>query len=98
MIIAWIIGLLLSILGIWFLKNSRVREATWCGKVTRPEVPLLKVWSLTLLAISAIIPLLNIFSGVIMIIVWAVGVYGNGDWRFTKDDNKILRFINKPIQ
>ena len=97
MIIAWIIGLLLSILGIWFLKNSRFREVKWYGKVEKPERPVLKMWGLLLLIIGAIIPILNIIVGAATIIAWIVG-YSIENLVFTKKDNKVSRFLNKPIQ
>lgn len=97
MIIAWIIGLLLSILGIWFLKNSRFREVKWYSKVEKPERPVLKMWGLLLLIIGAIIPILNIIVGAATIIAWIVG-YSGEDLVFTKKDNKVSRFLNKPIQ
>lgn len=97
MIVVWIIGLLLCFLGIWLLKNSRIPAYTWCGEV-RPERPVLKMWVLLSLIIPAIIPIISIIEGIIVIIRWGIAVYGEGDWKFTKEDNKVLRFLNKPIK
>lgn len=98
MIIAWVIGLLLSFLGIWFLKNSRIKanEMTW-NKPARPERPVLKVWSLILLVIGGLVPMLNIILAPYIIIWWIIAVYGDKDWVFTKGDNKLTQFLNKPI-
>lgn len=98
MIVAWFIGLLLSFLGIWLLKNSRVKanKGTWV-KPARPEIPVLRIWSLALLVIGGLIPILNIILALFVIILWIISVYGDSDWEFTKRDNKLLQFLNKPI-
>ena len=98
MIVAWFIGLLLSFLGIWLLKNSRVKanKKTW-DKPARPERPVLRVWSLALLVIGGLIPILNIILALFVIVLWIISVYYDSDWEFTKKDNKLLQFLNKPI-
>lgn len=98
MIVVWVIGLLLSFLGIWFLKNSRVKanERTW-GEPAKPERPVLRVWSLTFLVIGGLIPVLNILLALFIIAWWSISVYGCNDWKFTKGNNKLLQFLNKPI-
>lgn len=98
MIVEWFIGLLLSFLGIWLLKNSRVKanEKTW-GKPARPERPVLRVWSLALLVIGGLIPIFNIILALFVIVLWVIRVYGESNWKFTKKDNKLLQFLNKPI-
>lgn len=94
MIIVWIIGLLLSLLGIWFLKNSR-QTKRWGN----PEggQAILKMWGLILLLIGAVIPILNMMVGFAIIMWWIIATYGNEDWEFIKSDNKIVKFLNKPI-
>lgn len=98
MIVVWVIGLLLSFLGIWFLKNSRVKanERTW-DKSAKPERPVLRVWILILLVIVGLIPILNIALALCVIAWWIISVYGDKCWKFTKGDNKLLQFLNKPI-
>lgn len=96
MIIAWIIGLLLSLLGIWVFKNSR--KITWRNGEIIDREPVLKVWSLLLLLLPAIVPLVNIFEFIIMIVWWYLSVYNVHDWEFVKKDNKLIQFLNKPIQ
>lgn len=92
MITAWIIGLILSILGIWFLKDSRTNPR-WGSE----KKPVLKLWALILFIIGAIIPIFNIFMGVIIIIWWAVVTYAEKDWIYTKQDSKLFKFLNKSI-
>lgn len=97
MIISWIIGLILSILGISFFKNSRIKETRTWGEI-KPERTVLKLWSLSLFIIGAVIPIFNILMGIVMIIWWAISVYGDKEWIYTKQDSKIIKFLNKPIQ
>lgn len=92
MIIAWIIGLVLSILGIWFLKGSRTNPR-WHSE----EKPVLKLWALILFIIGAIIPIINIIMGVAIIVWWAIVTYGEEDWIYTKQDSKLFKFLNKSI-
>ena len=95
MIVAWVIGLFLSFLGIWLLKNSRSFDG-WRYSPEK-EKPVLKVWSFTLLLILSIIPILNIIAGSIMIVVFfAQHVVGN--WEFIGKGNKFIQFLNKPIK
>lgn len=93
MIVAWFIGIILSCLGIWLFKNSR-----W-NKWMNPEdkQPVLKMWVLILLMIGAVIPGLNVVVGSAVIMWWIIAVT-TGDWSFTKGDNKLVRFLNKPIK
>lgn len=95
MIIVWIIGLILSFLGIWFLKNSRQTQR-WNNP--KGGQPILKMWILIFLLICAIIPLVNIIAGPITIIWWIIETYDKEDWKFIKNDNKIVQFLNKPIK
>ena len=97
MITAWIIGLLLSLLGIWLLKGSIRPASMWCGRVERPERPILRMWLLILLLIGSMIPGVGIIEGLSIITVWAVATYVDKVWEFTKGDNKLLQFLNKPI-
>lgn len=93
MIVVWFIGVILSCLGIWLLKNSRWNKWT----IPKDERPVLKMWVLILLMIGAIIPGLNIVVGLTVIIGWTIVVI-TGDWSFTKGDNKLVRFLKKPIK
>lgn len=92
MITAWIIGLLLSFLGIWFLKNSRIKanKKTW-DKPARPERPVLRAWSLALLVIGGLVPILNIILALCIIVWWIVSIYGDKDWVFTKGDTNLRK-------
>lgn len=92
MTIAWVIGLILSFLGIWFLKNSRV-TVSWRNKTERP---VLKMWVLLLLLIGAITPFINIIIGLATIVWWNISIC-DGDWEFTQKNHKLLQFLNKPI-
>ena len=92
MIIAWIIGLILSILGISFLKNSRTNPR-WGQK----EKPILRLWAFILFIIGAALPIFNVFMGIIIIIWWAIMTYCEKDWVYTKQNSKLIKFLNKPI-
>lgn len=95
MIVAWLIGLILSFLGIWFLKNSRQTQR-WNN--SKGGQPILKMWILIFLLICAVFPIVNIIAGLATIIWWIIETYGDEDWEFTKNDNKIVQFLNKPIK
>lgn len=94
MIMAWIIGLFLSLSGIWFLKNSR-HIRSW--RYSKGEQPVLKVWILILLVIGSVIPVLNIVEGVAVIVWWIAETYLGGHWEFIQKNNKVVKFLNKPI-
>lgn len=99
MIIAWLIGLILSFLVIWLLKNSRVSEVRSFGnELIEPERPILKIWSLVLLVIGSLIPIINIIMGIIMFTIWAISVYCEKDWKFTKGNNRLILLLNKPVK
>lgn len=95
MIIVWVIGLILSFLGLWLLKNSR-GSGRWYSSPEKGK-PVLKVWSFTLLFICSIIPILGIFAGIAMIVGFLIQ-RGEGDWEFEKKDNRFIRFLNKPVK
>lgn len=59
--------------------------------------PVLKMWVLILLMIGAIIPGLNIVVGLAIIMWWKLAVT-TYDWSFTIGDNKLVRFLKKPIK
>lgn len=65
-------------------------------KSAKPERPVLRVWSLTLLVIVGLIPILNIALALCVIAWWIISVHSKY-WKFTKEDNKLLQFLNKPI-
>lgn len=94
MITAWIIGLLLSFLGIWLLKNSR-HTKSW--RHSKDGEPVLKMWVLIPLVIGSIIPGLSIIEGLSVIIWWGIEICLENDWKFTQTDNKVVKFLNKPI-
>ncbi len=98
MTIAWVIGLILSFLGILLFKNSRIKATEQIWDI--PEEPILKVWSILLLILGGLLPVFNIFMGLAMIIWWAVSVYSEGDWVCKEDslENRIAQLLNKPIK
>ena len=85
MIIIWIIGLILCLAVIWFLKNCRT---SYYG------APVLKMWILLLLIISSVIPVASILIG------FVVGLWFLLDPEvvFIGIDNKFIKFLNKPIK
>lgn len=93
--IVWVIGLILSFLGLWLLKNSR-GSGRWYSSPEKGK-PILKVWSFTLLFICSIIPILDIIAGIAMIVGFFIQ-YVEGSWKFEKKDNWFIRFLNKPIK
>ena len=101
MITAWIIGLILSFLGILLFKNSRIKatKQTW-DTPEKPERPILRVWSLLLFILGALLPAFNIFMGVGMIAYWSISVYGIGDWSCKDNsfENRVVQLLNKPIK
>lgn len=98
MIITWIIGLILSILGIYLLKISRTRAITRYGSVVKGEEPILKVWNLIILLLCAIMPIFNIFVGAIVITYWSISIYSDEDWKCINPfPDKVKQFLNKPI-
>lgn len=97
-IIIWIIGFILSSLGIWTLKNSRTREVkNYRGDLIIPREPVLKLWSLVLLVIASLIPVMNIFVGFVIIYICVCNVYNYKDWEFVKSSSRFIKFLNKPI-
>lgn len=94
MIVAWFIGVILSCLGIWLLKNSRYVSWKCSGK---EEQPVLEMWALILLMVCTIIPSVNVIAGFTVIAGWTIAVI-IGELRFIKGDNKLVRFLKKPIK
>ena len=95
MIVAWFIGVILSCLGIWLLKNSRYVSWKCSGK---EEEPVLKMWILLLLMICTVIPIFNGIMGLIIIAYWAIEVLITGNWKLAGKSNKLVQFLNKPIE
>ena len=95
MIVVWSIGVLLSCLGIWLLKNSRYVSWKCSGK---EEEPVLQMWILILLMICTMIPIFNSIMGLITIALWAIEVLITGDWKLAGKSNKLVQFLNKPIK
>lgn len=93
--VAWLIGIILCFLGIWFLKNSRQTQR-WNNP--KGGQPILKMWILIFLLICAVIPIVNLIAGLATIIWWIIETYGEEDLEFTKSDNKIVQFLNKSIK
>lgn len=56
------------------------------------------MWGLILLIIGTIVPILNIIVGFAVIVWWVIETYCEDDWKFTQEDNKIVKFLNKPIK
>lgn len=101
MMTVWIIGLILSFLGIYLFKGSRTQDIkkTW-NNPPEPGKQILRVWSLLLYVLGAVIPIFNILMGLMMIIYWAMSVYGDKCWVYSESSiaNKIMLFLNKPIR
>lgn len=101
MTIEWVIGLILSLLGIYLFKGSRIEasSSTW-DKPAKPERPVLKVWSMFLFILGALVPIFNIIMAIAMIMFWAICVYGEECWLCNENSiaNKIVQFLNKPIK
>ncbi len=93
MIVAWFIGVILSCLGIWLLKNSRYNQRL----STKDKQPVLKMWALILLMVCTIIPIVNTIVGFAVIAGWTLAVVTD-ELRFTKGDNKLVQFLNKSIK
>lgn len=96
MIEAWFIGVILSCLGIWLLKNSRY--VSWKRSGKEEKEPVLKMWILILLMICTMIPIFNGIMGLIVIAYWTIEVLITGDWKFAKGNNKLVQFLKKPIK
>ena len=96
MIVVWFIGVILSCLGIWLLKNSRY--VSWKCSGGEEEEPVLKMWMLILLMICTMIPIFNGIMGLIVIAYWTIEVLITGDWEFAKENNKLVQFLEKPIK
>lgn len=92
MIVVWFIGVILSCLGIWLLKNSRYNQ--WLS--IKDKQPVLKMWALILLMICTIIPIVNIIVGSTVIVGWTLAVITD-ELRFIKGDNKLVQFLKRPI-
>lgn len=101
MIVAWLIGLILSLLGIYLFKGSRIKavKMSW-GEVIEPERPVLKVWSTFLFILGALVPIFNIIMAGVMIIFWATSVYNEKNWLYKEGTivDKFVKLLNKPIE
>lgn len=89
MIIAWILGLISSVLVILLLKETRDYKDEY----------ILRVWNLALLIIGSLIPIVNIFMSVVLITIWCINT--NDDLWESKEDSllvRLLEFLNKPIK
>lgn len=97
---AWIVGLILSFLGILLFKNSRIKAKDSWGKPAKPNRPVLRVWSLLLFILGALLPVFGIFMGLVMIVWWAISVFGDGTWLCKENsfENKVVQLLNKPIK
>lgn len=85
----------MSCLGIWLLKNSRYVSWKRSGK---EEEPVLKMWILLLLMICTMIPIFNGIMGLIIIAYWAIEVLITGNWKLAGKSDKLVQFLNKPIE
>ena len=95
MIVVWFICILLSCLGIWLLKNSRYVSWKCSGK---EEEPVLEMWMLLRLMICPMIPIFNGIMGLITIAYWAIEVLITVNWKFAKENNKLVQFLKNPIE
>ena len=96
MIVAWFIGVILSCLGIWLLKNSRY--VSWKRSGKEEKEPVLKMWILILLMICTMIPIFNGIMGLIVIAYWAIEVLITRNWKVAGEGNKLVQFLKKPIK
>lgn len=88
MIIPYIIGVLLSLLCIWILKNSR----SWIT-----NKPVLRMWQALLLIISALIPIWNFAVGIVILIVIGIAYLTDDlEWKDSKS-SWLGSFLNKRI-
>lgn len=95
--IAFIIGVLLTLGVIWLLKGTRITPCCYPHK-KQDEKPVLKVWSFVLLLITALIPIVNILLAIVVFTVWVIQVTCEKDWDYVRPRGKIVKFLNKPIQ
>ncbi len=53
---------------------------------------------LLLLMICTMIPIFNGIMGLITIAYWTIEVLITGNWKFAKENNKLVQFLKKPIE
>lgn len=103
----YIISVIICLVSIYLLKNSKKKESKWewnqKNRYERTEVvtitPILKVWSLALFLLGALVPVANLIIGSVTIICWAISVYGDKDWVCSlKLVDKLANFLSKPIE
>ena len=87
----FIIGMFLCFLSIWILKNSRTYSDD-----DDELVPILKIWHVVVLTISALIPVLNAIVGVTVTILIGIA-YILFELKMKKPSNKLLSILNKRI-
>lgn len=97
----WLIGLILSFLGIYLFKGSRTRAIrNWNGDIIKSEKPVLKVGTTILYLIGALIPIFAIIMALAMIMFWTLSVYSEEDWTYPNSSrvSKLIEFLNKPVK
>lgn len=88
MTIVWIIeviGITLGIIDIFLYKYSRYDDE-----------PLLKVWSLLLIIIISLIPMINIIINTLIVAIWWVLYYSENIETITSN-NRFIKWLNKRI-
>lgn len=91
MIIAWLIGVILNVLILWFLKHSVKVE--YVAGYERIEGSVLKMWHVIIAAIFNLLPIINIIVAVVFMFWWLFDF----DIKFKCPKSKLLEFLNKPI-
>lgn len=101
MIICYIIGAILSFLGIYILKNSRVlvRVGYYAGQKVIDKKPCLRMWAVILAIICNIIPFTGIVFGVVIFIT-AIITFTDNEMEFLCPNRlkSITNFLNKPVK
>lgn len=92
MIIAWLIGVILSVLILWVLKHSI--KIGYVAGYKREEIPVLKMWHIIMVALFNLLPVINIIVAVVFIFWRSFDL----DIRFKCSNSKLLEFLNKPVQ
>lgn len=89
MLTIWLIGLFLSLLGVWLNKKAR--------NVCDDFKPVFKVWSFIFCLILSIIPFMNIIVAIILLSHVILGV-NTEEIQLDIKNNKLLKFLNKPVK
>lgn len=86
MIIAWLIGLLLSAIVIYIYLGT---------KVYRKDKPILSRLGLIAMIILALIPIASIIGAIVLFLVWIFQTMEF--WDYTRKPGKILKWLNERV-